>query len=85
MLQNRPTGLQVGGNGRFDMAEIYTQNGDEITVGLQGSDVCDEAIQAAKDIAIDRGESVRLEDDGEYWDVFPDGTVEEAEPWESDC
>lgn len=66
------------------MAEIYTQNGDEITVGLQGSRVCDEAIQAAKRIAHDRGESVRLEDDGHCWDVYPDGSVDQAESWEDD-
>jgi len=64
------------------MAEIYTMNGEEITVGLQGSAVCDEAIHAAKRIAADRGEAVRLEDDGELFDVFPDGTVEDGEPWE---
>ncbi len=63
------------------MAEIYSQNAEEITVGLQGSQVCDEAIQAAKGIAADRGESVRLEDDDGNWDVYPDGTVEEAEVW----
>ena len=63
------------------MAEIYTQTGDEITVGLQGSAVCDEAIRAAKGIASDRGESVRLEDDGECWDVYPDGSVEVADEW----
>lgn len=64
------------------MAEIYTQNGEEITVGLQSSAVCDEAIQAAKGIAADRGETVRLEDDGEAFDVSPDGNVETAEPWD---
>jgi hypothetical protein len=67
------------------MADIYTQTGEEITVGLQGSDVCDEAIRAAKSIAADRGESVRLEDADGNWDVYPDGTVEEAEPWEDAC
>ena len=65
------------------MAEIYSQDGNEITVGLQGSIVCDEAMQAAKVIAMDRGEAVRLEDGGESWDVHPDGTVEEADSWEN--
>ena len=65
------------------MAEIYTMNGEEITVGLQGLTVCDEAIQAAKRIAADRGECVRLEDDGDLLDVYPDGTIEEGEPWET--
>lgn len=35
------------------MADIYTMNGEEITMGLQGSAVCDEAIQTAKAIARD--------------------------------
>ena len=63
------------------MAEIYTMNGGEITVGLQESAVCDEAILAAKDIAKDRGETVRLEDDGCLFDVHPDGTVTDGEAW----
>lgn len=63
------------------MAEIYTMDGEEITVGLQGSAVCDEAIRAAKSIAKDRGETVRLEDDGELYDVHPDGTVETGDAW----
>lgn len=66
------------------MADIYTMNGEEITMGLQGSAVCDEAIIAAKAIARDSGKTVRLEDDGELWDVHPDGTVEAGEQWESD-
>ncbi len=33
------------------MATIYTFDGDEITTGLQGCNVCDEAIQAAERIA----------------------------------
>ena len=63
------------------MAEIYTMNGEEITMGLQGSAVCDEAIRAAKSIARDRGEAVRLEDDGKLLDVHPDGTVTAGEAW----
>lgn len=63
------------------MAEIYTMNGEEITVGLQGSAVCDEAIQSAKAIAAEREETVRLEDDGELWDVHPDGSVTEGDKW----
>ena len=35
------------------MAEIYNGNGNEITVGLQSSSVCDEAMIAAKSIARD--------------------------------
>jgi len=63
------------------MADIYTMNGEEITMGLQGSAVCDEAIRAARNIARDHGETVRLEDDGELYDVHPDGTVENGEAW----
>jgi len=65
------------------MATIYSQDGMEITVGLQGSSVCDEAVQAAKRIAADRQESVRLEDDDGNWDVYPDGRVDEADEWET--
>ena len=62
------------------MAEIYdSETGNEICAGLQGSVVCDEAIQAAKGIAADRNEPVQLVDDGEVWDVYPDGSVEEGE------
>lgn len=64
------------------MADIYDQNGEELAVGLQGSSVCDEAILAAKEIAKERGEVVRLEDDDGNWDVHPDGRVEVAEDWE---
>lgn len=66
------------------MAEIYSMNGEELAVGLQGSAVCDEAIRAAKAIAKDMDETVRLEDDGDLFDVHPDGTVEEGDKWESD-
>ena len=63
------------------MADIYTMYGEEITMGLQGSAVCDEAIRAAKAIARDRGETVRLEDDGELLDVAADGTVTLGDAW----
>lgn len=63
------------------MAEIYSMDGYEITCGLQGSAVCDEAIRAAKNIARDRGETVRLEDDGELYDVHPDGSVTAGDAW----
>lgn len=54
------------------MAAIYDyETGDEITVGLQGCDVCDEAIQAAQRIADDRGEDVHLVDDDGEWIVHP--------------
>jgi hypothetical protein len=63
------------------MADIYTMYGEEITMGLQGYAVCDEAIRAAKAIARDRGETVRLEDDGELLDVAADGTVTLGDAW----
>ena len=47
------------------MASIYDyQTAHDIAVGLQGSAVCDEAIQAARASATDRDEPVVLEDDG---------------------
>jgi hypothetical protein len=59
------------------MAAIYTQeDGSEITGGLQGCMVCDEAIQAARRIAADRGEAVVLADDDGEWLVHPNGDVE---------
>jgi len=62
------------------MAEIYDfTTGEKLTEGLQGSNVCNEAIRAAKNIASDIGEPVRLVDDDERWDVYPDGRVEEGE------
>lgn len=53
------------------MAAIYTLAGDQITVGLQGCDICDEAIQAAARIADRRGEPVQLSDDDGEWLVYP--------------
>ena len=64
------------------MAEIYSQNGNEITVGLQSSTVCDEAIIAAKNIARDIDQTVYLEDDDERKTVHPDGTVEDGWDWD---
>lgn len=65
------------------MAAIYDyETGDEITVGLQGCNVCDEAIQAAQRIADDRGEPVELIDDDGRWLVHPedsDGNREDAD------
>lgn len=60
------------------MANIYNMNGEYISEGLQGCNVCDEAIQAAKWIAEERDEEVMLEDDDGNWIVSPDGSVEEA-------
>lgn len=57
------------------MATIYDVNGEYITQGLQGSATCDEAVIAARRIALDRDEDVILEDDGEFFVVSPDGDV----------
>jgi hypothetical protein len=53
------------------MAAIYSLDGNEITVGLQGCNVCDEALQTAKRIADDRNECVELVDDDGRWLVHP--------------
>lgn len=53
------------------MASVYSMDGDEITVGLQGCNVCDAAIRSACRIADQRGESVELHDDDGRWQVYP--------------
>lgn len=59
------------------MASIYDYwDGTLITGGLQGSNVCDEAIDTAKYLADHRDEPVHLEDDDGEWIVHPDGSVE---------
>lgn len=65
------------------MAEIYdTVTGNEITVGLQGCNICDEAIRAAQRIADERGHDVLLVDDDGEWYVHPqiNGRRERADP-----
>lgn len=62
------------------MANIYNMNGEYLSEGLQGCRVCDEAFQAAKQIAEERDEDVMLEDDDGNWIVSPDGSAEEAGP-----
>lgn len=63
------------------MATIYTMTGEILSDGLQSDTVCSEAMQIAKSWARDRNEIVRLEDGDEIWDVYPDSTVEEGDPW----
>jgi hypothetical protein len=54
------------------MATIYDcENGNEITAGLQGSNVCDEAILCAESLADDLGRPVMLHDDDGRWIVYP--------------
>jgi len=60
------------------MATILNLDGYEITIGLQGSSVCDEAIHAASRIAVSLGEPVILADDDGDWEVSPDGEVSPA-------
>lgn len=55
------------------MAAIYDMDtGDTITDGLQGCNTCDEALDMARRIAAERGESVHLVDDDGEWSVAPD-------------
>ena len=61
------------------MASITDQDGYAITDGLQGCDVCDEAVIVARRIARDRGEPVMLHDDDGDWFVLPDGSIERVE------
>lgn len=69
------------------MAKIYdVVTGDAITVGLQGCEVCDEAMQAAHRIADECGGDVLLVDDDGEWIVHPmiDGQREPADPAEAE-
>lgn len=57
------------------MSSIYTyETGETLCEGLQGSNVCDQAIQTAKELAAEREEEVVLEDDDGNWLVDPDGS-----------
>lgn len=54
------------------MSAVYRMaDGSSLAEGLQGCNVCDEAIQTAERIADRRGESVKLDDDDGCWEVFP--------------
>jgi hypothetical protein len=70
------------------MAAIYDyETAYTLSDGLQGCNVCDEAIRAAQWTADDRGEDVVLEDDDGVWLVHPadgDGTREPADELEAD-
>jgi len=63
------------------MAAIYTLDGNELTAGLQGCNVSDEAIQAAERHADNLGTDVHLVDDDGEWIVHPavDGKREPAD------
>jgi len=59
------------------MAAIYNvQTGDTIASGLNGSKLCDQAVQIAWRIAVERGETVVLEDDDGDWLIHPNGHAE---------
>lgn len=63
------------------MASIYDlDSGQAITAGLQGSSVCNEAINVAKNIAKERRRTVLLEDDDGDWLVGPSGRVRKSTP-----
>ena len=69
---------------RIKMATIYrASDASIITDGLQGSNVCDEAIQAAQALAAADDEDVILEDDDGYWLISPDGRGSEVTPSEA--
>lgn len=62
-------------------AAIYdVETGNSIAEGLQGSRVCDEAINMARRIATERGDDVHLSDDDGEWLVSPDGGCIEVTP-----
>lgn len=54
---------------------IYNANAEQLTAGLQGPEVCDEAKIAAQRLANDRGESVWIGPDDAEW-----GDLTEVEP-----
>ncbi|KKM05265.1 hypothetical protein LCGC14_1755870 [marine sediment metagenome] len=56
------------------MAAIYDNQSITLADGLQGSDICDAAVQAAFRIAYERDEDIVLMDDDGVWIVHPDGT-----------
>lgn len=63
------------------MASIYsTTDGHTITEGLQGCNICSEALGAAYRIAEARNETVHLEDDDGEWLVGPRGGVRKLTP-----
>jgi hypothetical protein len=65
------------------MASVYDyETGQTMTEGLQGCNVCDEAILTAQSMADNKGESVELWDDDGRWLVHPaseDGSREDAD------
>lgn len=60
-------------------ATIYSKDGYELATGLQGIDVCDEALRYAREFASERNEDVILDDDDGSWLVHPDGSCDEWE------
>jgi hypothetical protein len=63
------------------MASLYDLNsGHTITEGLQGCNVCDEALNIAKRTAAETRRSVLLEDDDGEWIVGPSGRIRKMTP-----
>jgi hypothetical protein len=54
-------------------ATIYDANGETITQGLETCLRSDQALQAARNIAAERGEPVVLHDHDGWWTIAPDG------------
>ncbi len=64
------------------MAAVYDiDTGNELTTGLQGCKVCNEALQVAEGLADSMGRDVHLVDDDGEWIVHPeiDGVRELAD------
>ncbi len=56
------------------MAAIYDiDTGSELTTGLQGCNICNEALQVAEGLADLMGRDVHLVDDDGEWLVHPSG------------
>lgn len=65
------------------MAGVYDiDSGNELTTGLQGCNVCNEALQVAQGLADSMGRDVHLVDDDGEWAVHPaiNGEREDADP-----
>jgi len=67
------------------MAGIYTMDGNELCVGLQGCRLCDEAIQQAEAWADLLGTDVLLDDDDGEWIVHPRAEDGSREPADCEC
>jgi hypothetical protein len=63
------------------MAALYDLNsGHTITEGVQGSSVCNDALNMAKAIAKERRRTVILDDDDGEWLIGPSGRIRRFTP-----